>query len=81
MTRVIKNIHTALSRKGNYFWNPKLALSSGFVLCARVCSIKWIRDSCRKNKDTLVINVRMHKNMACTGNISKQKVSLALILF
>ena len=41
---IIKNIQNALFRKVNDLCYPKLTLSSGFVLEAGTCSVKWIRD-------------------------------------
>ena len=71
----------ALFGKGKDFYYQKLILSTGFVLEAGVCSVKWIRDLCHKNKDKLVSNVRMNINVAHVDSISKQKVSPALNLF
>ena len=39
-----------LFRKGNYFYYPKLTLSTGFLLEAGVCSVKFIRDLCHKKR-------------------------------
>ena len=49
------------------------------MLEAGVCSVKWIRDLCHKNKGKLVSNVRMSLNVAHVDSLSKQEVSLALI--
>ena len=50
-------MRNALFRKGNDFWSPKILLSTGFVLEAGICSVKWIRDFHNKNKYKLISNV------------------------
>ena len=78
---MIKTARNALFIKGNDFNYPELKLSIGYVLQAGICSMKYIRDLYHKNKDKLICNYRMSKNVACTDNLNKQKVPPALALF
>ena len=71
-------MRNALSRKGNHFSDPTLMLSTGFVLEAGVCFVKWIRHLHHKNKVKLVSNVRMSSNVVHVDSVSKQKVSSTL---
>ena len=56
-------------------------LSSGFVLEAGVCSVKWMRDFHHRNKKKIASNTKMAKNVAHIDDLSKQKVPPALALF
>ena len=56
-------------------------LSTGHVLEAGICSVKWSRDLCHKNKENLISNVRININVAHVDSLSKQKVSPTLALF
>ena len=81
ITHIEKNIRNALFRNRNHLISPKLVLSTDYVLEAGVCSVKWIRDLCLKNKEKLMSNFRMNRNVACVGNLCKKKASPELALF
>ena len=79
--RIIENLRNTLLKKGNDFYHPKLTLSTGYVLEAGICSLKWMRDLHHKNKNKLIRNVRMNRNAAYIENVSKQKANPVLSLF
>ena len=71
---IIKTCRKAFFNKDFHY--PTLALSSGFVLEAGVCSVKWMRDLHHKNKEKRTCNYRMPKIFAYADNLNKQKVPL-----
>ena len=81
IVHIVKCVRNALFRKNNYFQYPELVLCTGHVLEAGTCTSKHVKQLCYENKDKLVSNVRMSRNVAFIDNMSKQKVKPALALF
>ena len=67
-----------LIKNNNYFKYPKLVLSDGHILEPGMCTIKWIKYLCHKNRDELLSSVRVNKNTFNPDSLSKQKVQPAL---
>ena len=58
-----------------------MVLSNGERLEGGTCSINWVKELCKINKDKLISSCRVHKNTVNPDNLSKQKVKPALALF
>ena len=56
-------------------------MSNGERLEGGMCSINWVKELCKTNKDKLISSCRVHKNTVNPDNLSKQKVKPALALF
>ena len=67
MVHTIKNIRNALVRVKNEFVCPKLTLPTGCILQSGTCSVKWIRDSHHKNKNKIISNMRINRNIECVS--------------
>lgn len=67
--------------KNNYFQCLKPILSSGHILEAGKYTSKYTKILYHTNKDKLISNVRISRNVAHINNLSKQKVKPILALF
>ena len=81
IVHIVKCVRNALFRKNNYFQYPELVLCTVYVLEAGTCTSKYVKQIYHENKDKLVSNFRMQRNVAFIDNMSKQKVKPALALF
>lgn len=77
----VENFRNALFGSNNYFYYPRLVLSSGYVLEARACAVNWIRGLYHKSKDKLISSYRMLRSIAYVNSLNKKKVPHALALF